>query len=488
MKADEREFGPELHEFHLRLMAPAQGTFSPVTFLMTSSFQTHDFTSVSTAVAKGLLKQASEMLPAMFAESKDKELFVFEHSIPAHEKRHFVDFVSTPFGIRMFGIYWAVCGEFLRLLSSLAESHQQVTIPLRTWAKSRDCPDGVRHFLRTYEFRENEVRRLISFGEPVQVPSTAVPFRYKAVLTRLEVDDELWPYIGYSSGEEYHFYPINGRAILEGISWTVQSASMAGVDNTLAVRWWKRVAEDRRLWMYWVLPRYFEQFIGLDPDRSLKALEWSLMTPLGLRGSGGPEHDPHELSPSWRLYWFAKHLSEHRTARSNITRAAERFAQTRGWKTMTDNIKEAKQHLELMSSQATLHPNDPLLSVMHEYLGFARQSLDVRGQAPLLGFDYMKKLPSLPPMTRRILPDGSVQMRMKQQESESDEIAAWSWIMFAVLSSAISDCVEADHVVCPFAVETQSVHFPGSKDCTCRLNIGECYVSTTMKRVGASFR
>ena len=171
MKADERDVGPELHEFHLRLMAPAQGTFSPVTFLMTSSFQTHDFTSVSTAVAKGLLKQASEMLPAMFAESKDKELFVFEHSIPAHEKRHFVDFVSTPFGIRMFRIYWAVCGEFLRLLSSLAESHQQVTIPLRTWAKSRDCPDGVRHFLRTYEFRENEVRRLISFGVPREWPA-----------------------------------------------------------------------------------------------------------------------------------------------------------------------------------------------------------------------------------------------------------------------------------------------------------------------------
>jgi hypothetical protein len=488
MKVEEDMAGSDQWELCLRLMASSRGTFSPVSFLMTSLFHEHDFQAISEAATQGSSEEVVEkMLRQQFANSQNKQLFLFEHFIPAHEKRHFVDFVSTPFGLHLFRTNWAVCASFLTLLGSLAERDQAVTIPLREWAKSNDCPEAVHKFLDDYEFREKERHRLISAGEPTQIPASAVPQRYNVMLTRLEVEDAYRPYVGFLDGEDYNLYPINGLTILEGLAWIVQYVGMTRIDKGVADSWWLKFLDNRQLWMYWALPQLLSEYISLELAQSIKALEWSLMIPAGITDDE-PGGDPDELDPAWRFYWLAKHLMEKRTEAQSIEQAVEEVSTAHGWKTVEGVIEQTKHYIERRLSNAQLHPNDPLLSVMYEYVGLMRQSLDARQQgSSLMGFEYIKELPTLPPMTRRVLPDGSMQIRMKEAQTENDEIAARSWVAFAVLSSVISDCVEGDRLVCPFAVRRSATFLLGLGDCTCELKMAECYVSTVMKMVGARF-
>lgn len=468
-------------DFLYSLMAPSKGSLCPFSYLMTSSFEKNNFDSFRQEVFLGRVHTAYEMLLRMFEDSEDKESFLIEASIPAHEKRHFVDLTATTFGLYLFKHNWALCVSFFLLLQSLSKEGIKVSLPLREWCKSKNCPEEVKSFVHIYEYTEKRLSKEIGIGKPESMPKEYVPQQYDMILTKLEADNVTLPSVGFLGVDEYNIYPINGLVILEGIATIVQYNYISKINKELADKWWEKLSNNPQLWMYWSVPNILTKMVGLSNEQSLIVLEWALMIPADFTNNSP------ELDPAWRLYYIANYLARSKKSNQNIKKLIEEFLKLQKWRTTAEVVTLTENYITNCFSEMKIDANDPLSTVMHEYMLSFKRSLTVRKDNPLVGFDYLEKFDSLPPMTRTISPDGVVSIKMKKTDSEIDEIKNQGWLSYLIISRSIYDSISKKHISCPFSLEKKHSNFPHSNECNCNLDLKNCTVSQVMQLTGVQF-
>jgi hypothetical protein len=473
--------------FYLNSTIPGKGSLSLSNYLLSTSYEKEDFTSVEEEIRKGDTIKAYNKSQELFNKAKDKKNFVFEYTIAKHEKRHFFDIISTPFGQGLFLMNWVHLFHFSRLISNHKRPGMVLKIPFRKWIELLDCPEDIIAFTKDVMHNKNYDKLWLYSGSPKSIRITPKEKKLlgkkKLLGGRSIIGEPLRPYIGFVEKFKIKMYPANTVSIFEGIAWWVQLINMAAFDAEIASFWWKRILRSPHLWMYFSVLKAARILCHDDPDETCKMIEFSLMTPgvviwhkdlmYGFSG------DEREFDPGWRFYLLMQYMIEHKPQSKKIETICQEFCENIGWWRPLEIITRTKTYWEeiVKSSDEIIGP------VYNDFAEFANNTLNSRQSNPLLGIDYAMKFGFiLPPIHRKILPNGKFDIRIVEDQHKS-----FAWKNFILLSSIVNDALNKNEIRCPYAIDLQGATFPGSGKCTCEANLSRCVMEEMFDYLGISF-
>jgi hypothetical protein len=457
------------------LPAPASGSMSLNSFLMESSYSDYDFKAITVALRSGAPGAALALALEGFREADDQKDYAFQFTIPVHERRHFFDIASTPLGINLFLRNWMVKQALLELLTFGPANRRILRLPLRDWIGRGDCPSAVARFVHMRDAWSKDMHHVMGDAKPRRTrrPSTAVP----PVSLVHEIDStsnsRCRPGMLLAEGGKYWIYPICGAGIFEALAWLTQNQWMAmAFGDSIARDWWSEFLASRGYWQYTVLNGMAMTCCDGNSDDIAQILEFALMAP------GWPasidDHTasrPEQLDPAWRLYELFSLLRRSTSPRS-IADASAELCRARGWITPAEVVEKTAGHLE--SLPTTNAPADPLLSVLHDFKGYALQGLEYRSKVPLMTLSsYLRSVESfrLPPLHRVSLPGSPPEFRCDRETPVHR-----AWLDFFVLAGIESKLSDGKRIRCPMGAGTAAATAPGRPDCKCGNSAQRCWM------------
>lgn len=254
---------------------------------------------------------------ALRSLSSSDRFAIYHHTTTVtHEMKHFHDMVGTPFGFTY---------TFTRLsreahLSRLIRSLPRIRVPLKVWAESVDCDEGILNFLEIERSHDSFARSLFynrSFpGEEIQIPGlflmrdmpdsggdTNTPQRIAVVNYGYDVCKR--------QGIRHHYYPFTTSAILESAAINVQHVQVcdffgleAGTDF-LNHYWPEMFRSD--LWVYAMAMHLINVTAARFECASSESLRYKFLEfPLMGRCAEG-QFESQDI-PGWRMANFLSYL------------------------------------------------------------------------------------------------------------------------------------------------------------------------------------
>jgi len=387
----------------------------------------------------------------MLNAAPDRSSFLIENSIPVHEKRHFFDAVSTPFGIFCFLRGFFLTVQFHNLLNEL--HGRRLRIPFKRWISHRDCPAAVKQFVRIYDNYESWLGSFSAGSKWVQ-PASASPYSGVNQSLVLEMDGRKFPCAAYKIGDKLRIFEVTPLSIFEGLAVAVQLQSIMQFDATAAKDWLLEVDLHPVYWYYTSALNLAAACCDGDIDRTLKMMEFALMIPLG-----GEKADcaSDEKEPGWRFTAMAEYLLQHNSS-EDINVVADIVCDQKGWKQSRENLASAKSHLD------TVHVFKEgwnyVQAVVDDFRRISHKTLDARKQSPLLGMSYLTPMLDLKaPIHRKIRPDGTAEIFCDPEHGDA-------WAHFMILSAMTGNAVNGSSLVCAFSKSGLN-QYPANRSCDC---------------------
>jgi hypothetical protein len=442
-------------KLYLRLMSHASGNFSTANFLMTSIYSAHDFRRVEMP-ALGDKEEFVSAFRELLEAAPDRKTFLWENSIPAHEKRHFFDALSTSFGILGFLRRFLLTIEFHNVLNELS-TDGQLRIPLRRWIRRHDCPSSVKKFVKTYNAYDSLDRTGLA-GSKWTLPAHDTPVAQAKQSLILEIGDRKIPCTGYLAGNNLRVFEVTALPIFEGLAVCVQLGSIGYLDPTVARSWMLEVDLHPLYWYYTSALDLASACCHGDVNQILKMLEFALMIPIA-----GEEDDvlPEEKDPGWRFTAMAEHLLNHQGPPPEMNTVADIVCEQKGWRKVSENLLRARSYLDEVNMINALHTDGNYFqSVIDDFRKLSHQVLDARLESPLLGLSYLNYMTEVkPPLHRKIRPDGTAQIFCDPGSGEG-------WNRFLFMTSMMDDAVDKNRLICPTSRSTRH-GIPGNQACDC---------------------
>ncbi len=361
-------------------MSPqAGGDFAPLSFLMTTSFANRDFRDLEAAVRSGDRFSVERAFDAALAAAPNRKQFLLEHSLPIHERRHFFDLLSTPFGMRLFRGGLEQACRFARLVHETREKQEVLRLPLRAWAAEAESPAAIRQFVSGYDDFQRRIRPLRE-GEPITLPLAEWPGVNPVECVRLETDGKRTPHVGYRDRRHITFYPLNPVSVIEGLAVAVQMYSLGRVDPDFERQWFSYLVKKQDAWFYTAALRLARGPAANFVDAVLQLLEFGLMTPFEPERFGTDEGEPGS-----RFYALVQHLLTHPRQDPDINTAAIELCAARGWQTPAQVLVGWSSYLD----KADTAGSEVGAAVLASYRKMAEPLLEARADEPLLGFRYV---------------------------------------------------------------------------------------------------
>lgn len=464
---------------YINLISPSYGSFSPSNFLMTSSFGRYNFYELEKLLHQGKPRDAEKHVRRMMDSSKDKGWFLFEYTIPVHEKQHFFDFISTPFGLDIFWTHFSFGLEFISLVERLKEKALPIYLPLQEWKADPKCPQEVIEFVDSYEGEITAMGLFLRTGSPLSEKHFNTPIKGDLQSLIIDIDGLLRPYVCIRQNSTYSLYPLDATGIMESLAWKTQNHVMGLLNKSLAIRWNNRFLSDPSLWIYYSALQAANYSCNADPDKVVKLLQFSLMTPPSIIRDSLPNVYVEELDPAWRFHLFSEFLLSNASTISSIESAVEKFCSRYKWTHPIEIIE--KTYAEISKTLAELPTDDGVFeTVFKEYLEFQLQTLQLRRDYPLLDLAVLLEDHHIrPPIHRKVYPNGEVQLRVSESHASSQ-----AWVHFSILNHLIIEMMDKKQLSCWIAHKKPVTIFPGSDGCLCELSLQKCLTAAILNKLG----
>jgi len=478
------------HEFierHLALSASSsQAVFGILDYFMITSYEETDFGFLEGETDTNRIRG---QLSAAFKSARDKERFGFEFSLPAHERRHLLDLISTPFGLKLFHTTISQLATFLELLRGFRDRSITPTRPFRTWMHEPNCPSDVISFVRTYDEYSQALGHYLSKGRVQERKDSSSSGIFSVIIEESSATGLYrCPYVGYRENvhSSLKLYPINGMSILEGLGFQAQLQSMDQLESLIAVKagcsdfWCQHLFYKEKYWQYWSTLLFAAHTCDYNAKKTTQILEFSLMTPSV--PPGGSVRDPEELDPGFRLYWLIFFIFKNKPI--DVESAIDLLCKDKGWQAPRQVVRyELHQRVEPALREAG-QPSDVIGVVLTDFLEMASRAFVLREEYPLRGglLDVRwlnLSLQTLPPLHLKIKPGGMWDFRV-----HSDPLKGGAWAHFKVLTAIMESVVDHAKIKCPFALGSPGPSLPGDGKCTCNSGRERCFAANALDRLG----
>jgi hypothetical protein len=430
--------------------------------------------------------------PEKFEEMDDDEKYeyVVKMVTKIHERRHFHDWISTPYGMQMFYGHQKLLNEFLVTLLPVMNTLKEICLPLIKWALKAECPREIKEFVKACE---EQIRTLDWYSGCVPLPEK---YSTNQLLSEYQSGRNQSIPVLNLLGTDEGLSVIGGTMILENIAFVMEADFIR--QN------YGRIFENRRnedvvrqkkggtyLGCWALFNRVVKGRKYFDPFQKL--CEYALNISPGRK-------DEKEGHPGWRFIVMLEYLARIDTPSVTDFAAAEKeIEREKGWNHSRDiyagcieyanaQIEHNKKRLESLPSHASGIVN----RINLQYYTWAHKMLKLKlGRvvdfwASESYLDKIEILPCTPVIFRRKNDDVYIQVNAGSIDDKNalmDWYYLW-WIFRGVMYES--------KITCPikYSPEMKGGTCPArNKDCGINLTFGEkvspgCVYCATMQKLG----
>ncbi len=437
----------------------------------------HDYYSVDFS---GLTKAAQDkdrskyltLVKKMFESyenTNDRMNFLFNYTIPEHEKRHYFDIISTTFGINNFFANWTIAGLYISNEEDIIKTLQE-----------NNYKHNIFHYInidKNYTSVVNE-NLLVKLGN-AKVFLINGFHNFSNLPNPQEFSDA--PYIAYIRDSNWIFYPISVISIFENIALLHQfarmrySSSYLPVDEQIIIDWFEQeIYDNETYWNYWNLSKYFMYYCGLkEIHKIIIILEFCLMVPFPINSSNelNVNYDEKQEDPAWRFYYFSLYYHEHYRDVQNIDiiKIINEFTLKMKWTSIDENIENALKKIESYTQFLSLEDENKFShmdTILYQFnKDIAKKALICRKKYNnFLGLIFPREgCDFIPPIhIKHNMYDNNVEVL-------GDESFGLSWLYYYGYINIINDLLlKTKQLNCPYSNK------PIQKHCDCYMKAPEC--------------
>jgi hypothetical protein len=254
--------------------------------------------------------------------------------------------------------------------------------------------------------------------------------------------------------------------------------AMDRIEENIA-EYWRNYLESRPdCWIYTEILKMALALSNYDTDKTLKFLEFCLLSPHVFARGREDEFDLAELEPPWRFHRLATFVKQAGLEARPLEEVVSGLCDTAGWMPPQKVIEETKRYI-LANPPTWYGETDFFDSVWQDFIRMQLECITMREETPLMGFEYLVRSDLRPPLHRKLLPNGTMELHTYE-----DCQLATAWMDFFLASQLMIQVVKKETVKCPIAFARPAATFPDAWECTCEAEKKFCFMRGLIYELG----